>query len=89
MRAQCAATQDPNHRILARHKSRFTHYYFYIRDEVLGPMAMRVGRLDVPDLIVVSNGDNVQLLVDCGLHYRLRRHGYVLYVMRSTERMNV
>jgi hypothetical protein len=36
-------TQDPNHRILARHKSRFTHYYFYIRDEVLGPMAMRVG----------------------------------------------
>jgi hypothetical protein len=36
-------TQDPNHRILARQKSRFTHYYFYIRDEVLGPMAMRVG----------------------------------------------
>jgi len=25
-------TQDPNHRILARQKSRFTHYYFYIRD---------------------------------------------------------
>jgi hypothetical protein len=36
-------TQDPNYRILARQKSRFTHYYFYIRDEVLGPMAMRVG----------------------------------------------
>jgi len=36
-------TQDPNHRIVARQKSRFTHYYFYIRDEVLGPMAMRVG----------------------------------------------
>jgi len=36
-------TQDPNHRILARQKGRFTHYYFYIRDEVLGPMAMRVG----------------------------------------------
>src|SRR5215471_10877254 len=26
-------TKDPNHRILARQKSRFTHDYFYIRDE--------------------------------------------------------
>ena len=31
-------TQDPHHRILARQRSRYTHYYFYIRDEVLGPM---------------------------------------------------
>src|ERR1700751_664249 len=36
------ATKDPNYRILARQRSRFTHYYFYIRDEVLGPMVMRV-----------------------------------------------
>ena len=35
-------TQDPNHRILAAQRSRFTHYYFYLRDEVLGPMGMRV-----------------------------------------------
>src|ERR1700674_574746 len=35
-------TKDPNHRILARQKSRFTHDYFYIRDEVLGPMVMLV-----------------------------------------------
>jgi hypothetical protein len=35
-------TQDPHHRILARQRSRYTHYYFYIRDEVLGPMVMRV-----------------------------------------------
>jgi hypothetical protein len=35
-------TQDPNHRILAPQRSRFTHYYFYIRDEVLGPIVMRV-----------------------------------------------
>jgi len=35
-------TQDPNHRILAHQKSRFTHYYFYIRDEVLGPIIIRV-----------------------------------------------
>jgi hypothetical protein len=36
-------TKDPNHRILARQRSRFTHYYFCIRDEVLGPVAVRIG----------------------------------------------
>ena len=35
-------TRDPNYRILAPQRSRFTHYYFYIRDETLGPIAMRV-----------------------------------------------
>ena len=35
-------TQDANHRILAVQRSRFTHYYFYIRDEVLGPIIVRV-----------------------------------------------
>src|SRR5437660_2774442 len=35
-------TKDPNHRILAHQRSRFTHYYFYIRDEVLGPIVLRV-----------------------------------------------
>ena len=36
------ATNDPNYRILARQRSRFTHSYFYIRDETLGPIVMRV-----------------------------------------------
>ncbi len=35
-------TQDPNYRILAHQRSRFTHYYFYVRDEVLGPIIVRV-----------------------------------------------
>jgi hypothetical protein len=35
-------TADPNYRILAHQKSRFTHYYFYVRDEVLGPLVIRV-----------------------------------------------
>jgi hypothetical protein len=34
---------DPNYRIVANQRSRFTHYYFYIRDEVLGPIVMCVG----------------------------------------------
>ncbi len=35
-------TQDPNYRILAHQRIRFTHYYFYIRDEVLGPILIRM-----------------------------------------------
>ena len=40
--ARSIPTQDPNHRILAPQRSRFTHFYFYIRDEVLGPIIVRV-----------------------------------------------
>jgi hypothetical protein len=36
-------TADPNYRIVRKQRSRYMHYYFYIRDEVLGPMVMRVG----------------------------------------------
>jgi hypothetical protein len=36
-------TDDPNYRILAPQRSRFMHYYFYIRDEVMGPMILRIG----------------------------------------------
>jgi hypothetical protein len=35
-------SKDPHYRIVARQRSRFTHYYFYIRDEALGPMVVRV-----------------------------------------------
>ena len=35
-------TADPDYRILSTQRSRFTHYYFYIRDEILGPMVIRV-----------------------------------------------
>src|SRR6516162_8391822 len=35
--------EDPHYRILARQRSRYTRYYFYIRDPVLGPIALCVG----------------------------------------------
>lgn len=35
-------TKDPNYRIVKKSRSRFTHYYFYIRDEKLGAMCIRV-----------------------------------------------
>ena len=37
------AVEDPDYRIIGRQRCRYTHYYFYIRDEVLGPMSMCVG----------------------------------------------
>ena len=30
--------KDPHYRIVTYQRSRFTHYYFYIRDEELGPL---------------------------------------------------
>lgn len=35
-------TKDPNYTLLRKTRSRFTHYYFYLRDPQLGPMILRV-----------------------------------------------
>jgi hypothetical protein len=35
-------TKDPHHIFLRKTRSRFTHYYFYLRDPQLGPMILRV-----------------------------------------------
>jgi hypothetical protein len=52
------ATADPNYRILARQRSRFTHYYFYIRDETLGPVVMRVASFFPFQTTYYLNGHN-------------------------------
>jgi len=36
-------TDDPDYRIIRRVPSRYLHYYFYIRDPVIGPLSMCVG----------------------------------------------
>jgi hypothetical protein len=51
-------TKDPNYRILAPQKSRFTHNYFYIRDEVLGPMVMRIATFFPFQTTYYLNGHN-------------------------------
>jgi hypothetical protein len=54
-------TKDPNYRIIAPQKSRYTHIYFYIRDEVVGPMVMCVGTfpwaLAKSDRVALSRSD--------------------------------
>jgi hypothetical protein len=37
------ATEDPDYRILKKKRGRYAHYYFYILDEALGPIVMRIG----------------------------------------------
>jgi len=49
---------DPNYRILVGQRSRFTHYYFYIRDEVLGAMAMCVASFLPFHITYYLNGHN-------------------------------
>ena len=51
-------TDDPNYRILARQRSRFTHYYFYIEDEVLGPMPVRGASFFPSQATYYLNGHN-------------------------------
>ena len=36
-------TEDPDDRILRNTWPRFTHFYFYLRDEGLGPLVLGVG----------------------------------------------
>jgi hypothetical protein len=49
---------DPHYRILVRQRSRYTHYYFYIRDEVLGPIALCVGSFLPFSITYYLNGHN-------------------------------
>ncbi len=52
-------TADPDYRILSRQRCRYTHYYFYIRDEVLGPVALCVGSFLPFAITYYLNGHNV------------------------------
>jgi hypothetical protein len=51
-------TSDPDYHILAKSRTRFTHYYFYIRDEVLGPMVIRVASFLPFQTTYYLNGHN-------------------------------
>jgi hypothetical protein len=51
-------TGDPNYRILRKQRSRFTHYYFYIFDEIAGPMIVRVASFLPFQITGYFNGHN-------------------------------
>jgi len=51
-------TADPNYQIVRKHRSLYTHYYFYIVDPVAGPMVLRVGSFLPFSLTAYLNGHN-------------------------------
>jgi hypothetical protein len=63
---------DPNYRIVARQRSRYTHYYFYIRDQVLGPIALCVGSFLPFSITYYLNGHHFieQQLRSAGIQLR-------------------
>jgi hypothetical protein len=61
-------TDDPDYRIIRRVPSRFLHYYFYIRDPVIGPLAMCVGTYLPFQTTYSLNGHNF-------MEIELRRQG--------------
>jgi len=55
-------TSDPDYRIVGSQRSRYGHYYFYIRDEVLGPMALCVGSFLPFSITFYLNGHSYIIL---------------------------
>jgi hypothetical protein len=65
-------TADPHYRLIAPQRGRYTHYYFYIRDEVLGPMLLCVGSFLPFHITYYLNGHHFieRELLRLGLHFR-------------------
>jgi len=72
-------TADPNYRILSRQRSRFTHYYFYIRDPVLGPIALCVGSFLPFSITYYLNGHHFieQQLRSAGVKFRKNDNAFL------------
>jgi hypothetical protein len=69
------STADPEYRIINRQRSRYTHYYFYVRDQVLGPIALCVGSFLPFSITYYLNGHHCieQQLRRAGVRFRKDR----------------
>ena len=72
-------TADPDYRIVSRQRSRFTHYYFYIRDQVLGPIALCVGSFLPFSITYYLNGHHFieQQLRSAGIEFRKNDNAFL------------
>ena len=80
--------KDPHYRIVAHQRSRFTHYYFYVRDEVLGPMVVRVASFLPFQTAYYLNGHSFieQELKRAGIGFR--KHDNAIFGKRVSRRMH-
>src|SRR5713101_3406303 len=72
-------TADPDYRILSRQRSRYTHYYFYIRDSELGPIALCVGSFLPFSITYYLNGHHFieQQLRSAGIEFRKNDNAFL------------
>jgi len=72
-------TADPQYRIISRQRSRYTHYYFYIRDQVLGPIALCVGSFLPFSITYYLNGHHFieQRLRAAGIQFRKNDNAFL------------
>jgi hypothetical protein len=72
-------TKDRNYRLIKKTRSRFTHYYFFIRDEILGPMSIRVASYLPFQTTCYLNGHSFieQELLRSGIPYRKDDNAFV------------
>jgi len=71
--------EDPNWRIIAAQRSRYTHLYFYIIDEVLGPFSMRIGAFLPFYTTYYLNGHDIisSMLATDGVRFRMRENAFI------------
>jgi hypothetical protein len=70
---------DPNWRIVAAQRSRYTHLYFYIIDDVLGPFSMRIGAFLPFYATYYLNGHDIiaPMLTAGGVRFRMKENAFV------------
>jgi hypothetical protein len=70
---------DPDYRILAKQRSRYAHYYFYVRDQVLGPIALCIGSLLPFSITYYLNGHHFikQQLRSAGIQFRKNDNAFL------------
>jgi hypothetical protein len=73
------ATEDPDYRILSKKRSRFTHYYFYIHDHIIGPMVIRVASFLPFQSTYYLNGHNFmeKELQHMGVSFRKKDNAFL------------
>ena len=71
-------TDDPDYRIIRRIRSRYLHYYFYVRDPVIGPLSICIGTYLPFQTTYYLNGHNF-------IEIELRRQGALLFARTTTR----
>ena len=71
--------KDPNHREVSRCRSCFTHYYFYLVDQIAGPMVLRVGSFLPFTISYYLNGHSFieRELLNKGINFRKKDNLFV------------